>query len=218
MGGVDLETHGPEEHQLALIPKRRPKWKPLPVEACLEDLDRRLMLQLENRETESVTKRSLLENVSALKDDEDEMADMWRRIRRTRHKMDSQTQVLNGFLNDVAQIKRSQVGLDSRTSPGVLEDQAREQRLPLPCSRQAPASKRPLSLAAGTREQPMRSASEITTLAKSRSTPSLAFEKLDSAPVALPARRAPPQTGAPSSGSNARRLAQGKRAKSFTGL
>jgi hypothetical protein len=223
--GVDLEAHRQyEEQQLALLPKRakrRPKPPSLPNEACLEDLDRRLLLQLEDKPKDALSKRSLLDNVDALKDDDDEMAEMWRRIRRTRQKMDSQTQILNGFLNDIDKIKRMKGSSDNSSTPRAtaLEDKktSAARQLSLPCSQQNALGKQRLG-AAGTRELPFRSASAAD-LAKSRSSPALAFEKLDSAPLALPARRAPPQSGVPPNGSSARRLQQGmQRSKSSAGI
>jgi hypothetical protein len=117
-------------------------------------------------------------------------------------------------LNDVAQIKRSQGYSGTRTTPKAVEDQARQQRMALPCGRNAQATK-----SVSTRELVLRSASESSNLGKSRSTPSLAFEVLDHTPLALPSRRAPPQTGAASCSSNARRLVESRqRSKSTAGL
>lgn len=102
--GVDLEAKiASEETALALaIAKKRPPRR------------RRKQLELEDGgwqakalcdQPKAVDYNQLLKTTEQLKGSEDPLEELRRRIKRTRSKMDSQNQVMDGFLNDVRQMQ-----------------------------------------------------------------------------------------------------------------
>lgn len=217
--GVDLEGRLSKEDALAL-PKKRP---PRP---------RRGLLELENGsrqgialcDQDPVNYGLLLKSTVALEDDGDPLEDLRRRIKRTRAKMDSQKEIMNGFLHDVQQMQHldrcfSSSELSAPSSPaGKLALGTSKSAAAIGCgprselvpqgrgssitNRTRDPSTAPLALrpSSASRSSSLRSGRELgrqsECLAESRSQPALG-NLHQAAPLVLPPRRAPP--GAPCS-------------------
>mmetsp|Transcript_26642 Transcript_26642/g.48832 ORF Transcript_26642/g.48832 Transcript_26642/m.48832 type:complete len:232 (+) Transcript_26642:138-833(+) len=139
----------------------------------------------------------MLQDVSQLRN-KDSLEELREMIRRTGEKMEKQKKVLNGFISDVQEIQTLQRGFSSSEvvlsngTPKHVGTHLRHQfKLMV---QQKPRTKKQLTPlhALKARDQPLRGVG--SELAQSRSQPALAAAHA-AAPLALPARRAPP--GAP---------------------
>lgn len=159
-------------------------------------------------EGRSVEYSSLLQDALALHD-EDPLEELRRLIKRTRAKMDSQTKVMDGFIEDVNQIRGlgrscSSSGLKAiaarQAAPALADKPARaELRKPLQAGTLSTSSLsivRPSSASSDFRSKPKRSASTPALLLDRPRPSPAAAAALDlhdiGTPLVLPARRAPP--------------------------
>jgi hypothetical protein len=101
--GVDLEGRLAEESTLALPRKRPPRQRQPKLE--LEDGNWQAVA-LCDQVSKPLDFNQLLHDAAALADDTDPLEELRRRIKRTQAKMDSQKQVMDGFLQDVRDMQR----------------------------------------------------------------------------------------------------------------
>lgn len=221
--GVNLETHLAAEELALAIPKRRPPRRR--KQLALEDASSWKAKAICNQE-KPVEYGSLLKAVGDMQGgNDDPLEELRRRIKRTRSKMESQQQVMNGFLSDVREMQQrdrsffSQHEFETPSSPAAaLVDGYSSKPAALPPSASSPAALAPSassteivqrqgapvarpSSASNSRVVSLRSDSGRSSrrLGESRSQPALtaaAVESLHQAkPLALPQRRAPPGCG-----------------------
>lgn len=214
--GVNLESHIAPDGLALAVPKKRPPRRRKQLE--LEDGGWQARA-LCDQEPKPVEYGQLLKTAEALKGSEDPLEELRRRIKRTRGKMDTQNQVMNGFLSDVRQMQQidrsfSSAELSTPSSPAGQPalTSGCSSKTPALCSsssgtelvqRQRGPVPRPSSASNSSgRIVSLRSDSGSTRrLGESRSQPALTAAAVGSlhqaAPLALPPRRAPP--GAPGS-------------------
>lgn len=208
-----MEGRIPSETALAIPKKRLPRRRRQQLE--LEN-DGYQAIALCDQQPKPVEFGSLLKTAVAMGGNDDPLEELRRRIKRTRAKMDSQNQVMNSFLSDVNQMKQLDRSFSSaelstpRSDAGGTPALTAGPKAPALCGSSSctalampgrgPAP-RPGSANANARGLSLRSdAASNRRLGESRSQPALTAAAMgslhnQSAPLALPPRRAPP--GAP---------------------
>lgn len=207
----NLREEEDEQPRLLALPAPKPRRKVSPQTSSLELLDKLPPAQ------KAVDYTGILKDACALTNgDEDPLEELRRMIRRTRGRMDNQTKVLNGFISEVNQIKGLQRSFscteidprDANCAPGKISGPAaaalQDQRPAALHDRPSSASRanaRTLALRSNPPNAMTQSRSQPTVLGPSQSQSSLlALRNVhggDAAPLALPARRAPPGVGRP---------------------
>lgn len=142
--GVNLETHLAAEELALAIPKRRPPRRR--KQLALEDASSWKAKAICNQE-KPVEYGSLLKAVGDMQGgNDDPLEELRRRIKRTRSKMESQQQVMNGFLSDVREMQQrdrsffSQHEFETPSSPAAaLVDGYSSKPAALPPSASSPA-------------------------------------------------------------------------------
>lgn len=210
--GVDLERRLAENEALAIPKKRPPRRRRQQLE--LEDGGWKAMAICDQEKP--VEFGQLLKQTEVLAGTSDPLEELRRRIKRTRAKMESQNQVMDGFLKDVREMQHldrsfSSAELSTPSSPAALTNGA-ESRPALMSGAEASRKRltngppRPSSASnsSGVRAISLRSEAQPGSgrrLGESRSQPALMAAAVGSlhqaAPLTMPQRRAPP--GAPCS-------------------